>query len=281
MTEAVNTEGFNAPAGGQNLPPANQVPGHVPQEVPPAGAQPAAPVAKPDDAGLAAAIAALTASLKPSEPAQTQAPAPQDEDSLNNFDVNTLEDPVLRSMAIAMKTVGKGLDMDRAIGRAIEHGNADFIDAAYIREKCGDNANELVQIAQGIVSAVNAQASAAAASVYNLAGGEDSWNNCTAAFNAGAPAELRSVIGVMFDSGNQKQIEAAAKIVVEFAKGSGFIPNANPLLQSGAASLPQGQALDKDSFQAELRKLNPNSRTYLQERSNLFARRSMGKRLGK
>ena len=270
-------------------PPSNeQQPGFV---VPPAGKpvagvtppadQTPAPAAAPD---MSAAIAALTAALAGQTPAAPAAPAqaatPPATGSLNTYDVNSIDDPILKSMATVMQTVGKGIDMDRALGKAIENGRIDLIDAAYLREKGGDNAEQLITIAQGIVQAVEAKGQQVTKDIHTLAGGEPVWNASLAAFNSKAPQELRVVIAQMLDSNQDNLIKAGAKMIVEYGKSSGAVPQANPLLQSGAASVPAAQALDKHGFQEELRKLNPQARTYDTQRAELFARRTLGRQLG-
>lgn len=289
MTQAVPTEGFNSGLI-QNTPPANQQPGFV---VPPAGNAPDQVPATPaqqaqapqgNDA-LASAIAALTQALgtqvTPVEPAAQAAPAIQGvPQNLNEFDVSSLDDPIMRSMATVMQTVGKDLDMDRAIGKALANGRVDLIDVAYITEKGGANAQQLITIAQGLVQAVEAKSAAATAKVYAMAGGQQQWDAGIAAFNSGAPQELRVVVGQMLDSGKDNLIDAGAKIIVEFSKNSGLLPQNKPLLQQGAASAVAAQALDKVGFQAELRKLNPNERGFEAARAELFARRQAGKNLG-
>lgn len=298
MTAPVTTDGFVVPPvggntpgntvdGGVNLPPSNPTPGWVPPAPPkalssdqntPAPTAPAAPAA-PN--GMDAAIAALAAALqaqKPAPVAETPAPAA---DSLNAFDPNTLQDPVLRSMATVMQTVGKDLDMDRVFAKALETGDPEFIDVAYLKERGGANADQLVTIAQGIIQAVNAQAVAIQSEVHALAGSEANWNACTAAFNQNAPQALRQVVATMMDSGNKDQVKAASSLVIEFSKGSGFVPTANPTVQNGGAGVAAAQALSKDEFQVELRKLNVNDRGFEKARDELFARRQLGKKLGK
>lgn len=273
------------PVGGlPDLPPASaQVPGFVP---PPAPATPpvAAPAAAPAPAtgeDFTAAIAALTAALKangqevPAEAAPAAAPQ-----SLNNLQIDKLEDPVLRSMATVMKTVGAGLDMDRVFGKAIEHGDAGLLDVAYLREKGGTNAEQLITIAQGIIQTLEAQTAKVTQDIYAFAQGKDNWDACTTAFNTKAPEALRQVCAAMLNSGNNSQITAAAKLVVEFARSNGFVSNAQPLVATGA-SVPNAQGLSKDEFQTELRKLNPQDRNFDAQRNELFARRQLGKRVGK
>lgn len=289
MTQQVATNGFALP-NGANIPPANPVPGFVPPQQQPQPAAPAPEAAQPgapaaDAGGLEAAIAALTAALgtqgtaKPAEGPQVTGVA-NPPTNLNEFDVNGISDPIIRSMATVMQTVGKGIDMDRAIGKAIVDGRADLIDVNYLREAGGDNAQSLITIAKELVQAVVAQGAAMNAKIHTLAGGEQNWNNGVAAFNSAAPVELRTVVAQMMDSGKENLIDAAAKIVIQFSKGAGVLPRVHPTLQAGAAGTPAAQALSKEAFQTELRRLDQNSRTFQADRAALFARRQVGKQLG-
>jgi len=264
-------------------PPANeQTPGFVvpPAGTPVAGTPPAAPTAAQPD--MASAIAALTAALQTnSAPApEAQATTPPATGSLNTYDVSSIDDPILKSMATVMQTVGKGIDMDRALGKAIENGRIDLIDSAYLREAGGANAEELITIAKGIVQAVEAKGQQVTKDSHALAGGEPLWNASLAAFNTKAPQGLRIVIAQMLDSNQDNLVKAGTKMIVEFGKTSGTVPTANPLLQSGASAMPQAQALDKVGFQEELRKLNPQARDFEQRRGELFSRRDLGRKLG-
>lgn len=281
MTQAVPTNGFVAPPG-VNIPPANPQPGFVVPE-PAKVAEPAKtePAAAPNlDAQVQALLAALQSQQKPPEPAAAPVTDGVNPGSLNTLDPATLQDPILRSMATVMQTIGKDLDMDRVFSKALDHGDASLLDLAYLRDKGGVNAPQLITIAEGIVQAVNAQADAVTKGVHDLAGGSQNWEASVAAFNKSAPVEFRQVVALMLDSKDSGKINAGAKLVVEFAKGSGFIPNVNPLVQSQGAGMAAAQALTKEGFQAELRKLNPNSRDFGEQRQALFARRQMGRNLG-
>lgn len=288
MTQAVPTNGFAVPGGAPGNdappPPAAQVPGfasQVPAGQPAPVAQPTPAAAPQLDASIAALIAALNAG-KPAEPAPAATPAAEQPAAgkLSNYDVNTIQDPILRSMATVMQTVGKGMDMDRALGLAIERGDVALIDKAYIIEKGGENSAQLLTIAEGIVRAVEAQAVAVTGEVHALAGGEAGWETSVAAFNATAPKELRQVVAQMLDSENKTQILAAAKLVVEAAKGSGVVPNPRGLINNGGSAASAAQALSKEGFQEALRTLNPQDRNYQNLRADLFARRQQGKQLG-
>lgn len=55
--------------------------------------------------------------------------------SLNTFDVNTIDDPVLKSMATMFKSSVPDMDLDRALANAISYGDPNLIDIAYITDK--------------------------------------------------------------------------------------------------------------------------------------------------
>lgn len=298
-TEQVQTNGFVAPPAVQaaEAPKPNgspvvapgQQPGWLPQgQAPavPAAAPAAQPAATPDLNNVVAMLQAAMAGTTPAAPVQ---PDPVSADSVrpawmqtsaNEFDVSQLDDPILRSMATVMQTVGKDIDLDRVLGKALTHGDITLIDEAYLREKSGANAPQLAEIAKGIVQAVSAKADAVTNSVYELAGGEAGWNTSVAAFNTAAPQELRVTVAQMLNSTNENFVKAGAKIVAEFGKSSGMIPQQGAPLLNSAAAGAAGQGLSKVQFQAELNKLKADTPGYEEARSALFTRRSLGKQAG-
>lgn len=287
MTQPVPTNGFiqpppagnPAPTGQPPLPPQELKPGFVPQNQPvPAAPNPApAPAAAPD---MLAAIAALQASLTAQAPAASTAPA-QAAPNGSTVLSGVSDDPILLSMATMLQTTAKGLDLDRVMGNAIDRGDASLIDVAYLKEVAGDNSANLLLIAQGMVKAINTKAQGIENEVHALAGSQANWDACSAAFSAKAAPELKVVIATMLDSGKEAQIKAAAKLVVEFAKSTGYVPTGAGLVSNGGAAPLTGQGLSKAEFQEELRKLNPNTRDYEERRGDLYARRQAGKQAGK
>lgn len=287
----VPQQGFQVPPAGeparvpvQPIAAPGQQPGWVPQGQPQAqpAVQPQAqqPAAAPDlSAALAAIQAALGTAPQGAQPAAADKPG-WVPDNLESFDVEGIDDPIIKSMATVMQTVGKGLDLDRVMSRALAYGDPTLIDVAYLNEKAGANAQQLVTIAQGIVQAVNAKSEAITQSVYAVAGGEAQWNASVAAFNQSAPQELRLTVAQMLDSTKDTLIQAGAKIISEFGKNSGMIPQMGaPLLQAAAGQFA-GQGLSKADFKAELAKLRPDTPGFEAAREALFARRSLGKRSG-
>ena len=312
-TTHVPTDGFNAPpaAGpapvpqvpnqGFQVPPAgdpprmpngnghpiaapNQQPGWVQNP----GQQPAPQVHQPAD--LTNVVAMLQAALAGQQAPAQQAPAQQPaadavrpnwmQSSANEFDVNQINDPIIKSMATVLQTAGKDLDLDRVLGKALSFGDPALVDVAYLRDAGGPQAAQLAEIAKGIVQAVNAKAEAVTNEVYNSVGGEAVWHSSVAAFNQSAPHELKVTVAQMLDSTNENFIKAGAKIVAEFGRSSGLIPQQGaPLLNSASAGV-QGQGLTREQFQSELRKIDQTSPGFEQAREALFARRALGKRSG-
>jgi hypothetical protein len=132
-----------------------------------------------------------------------------------------------------------------------------------------------------MVEAINSKALGVEQEVHAMAGSQANWDACTAAFNQKAAPELKAVIATMLDSNKEAQIKAAAKLVVEFAKSTGYVPTGAGLISNGGAAPLTGQGLSKAEFQEELRKLVPSARDYEQRRGDLYARRTAGKQAGK
>lgn len=304
----VPTNGFQAPPtpvvpeapGGFAVPPAGapasvppttqqpiaapgQVPGWVQNPIPQPAQQPAQGQPSQDVASL---TAALTAAIAAQQPAQTAANPVSSERpgwmgaSANEFDVESISDPIIKSMATVLQTAGKDLDLDRVLGRALTFGDPNLVDVAYIAEKGGPQAQQLAEIAKGIVQAVEAKAQAVTQEVHALAGGEANWSAAVAAFNQAAPQELKMAVAQMLNSTKDASIKAGAKLVSEFGKNSGYIPQQGAALLNSASVGAQAQGLTKAQFQEELRKLRPDTAGFEEAREALFARRAVGRRVG-
>jgi len=201
--------------------------------------------------------------------------------SVSEFDINSIQDPIIKSMAGILQSTGAGLDLDRVLGKALAYGDPSLVDVAYLNEKGGANAQQLAEIAKGIVQAVDAKSTAITNEIYQSVGGEAQWEQASAIFNSKAPAEIKAIVAQMLDSTNEVQIKAAAKVVAEFGRSSGLVPQIGAALLNGNPSAGVvGQGLSKVQFQAELAKLNKDAPTYADEREALFARRSLGKSSG-
>lgn len=275
MAENVPVAGFSVPPvpGNDGRPAASSMePGFVRQ-----APQIPAPVPAPaPDAGLltpAQVQEQIAAALALAKPAQAAPPAYDFADTSN--------DPVLNSLQSVFASVGAGIDIERALGKALTYGDPALIDLAYIKEKGGATADQLAIVAKAIVERVQTQTESATSAVYDTAGGKPQWDAAAATFDQNAPAHLKLVIGKLLDSGNRDAVKQAAQAVVDYVKQNGLVPTGAGLLTPNASGMNSAQALTKEDFQAALQKLDPNARNYDATRQDLFARRSLGKQLGK
>lgn len=290
---AVATNGFGVPniqgavgrdpnppivGGEQNLPPLNPQPGF---NVPPANAT--AVTSQPQQQ-----LPQTPAAQVQPQPQVPQVPVQQELEELSgvptkdlrSYDVGQIDDPVIASLASSILASDPSIDLDRALAKAIQFGNADLVDEAYLREAGGKSGANLVVIAKSLVTQIAAKAEANTQAIYALAGGPEGWNQAVAAFNQFAPADQRTALAELLDSGNPKWIQYAANAIVSYSKQSGAIPVQGTTVQSGQASVSSAQALNKQQFQAELAKLNTQAPDYAQQYSALAARRQQGKQLG-
>lgn len=198
---------------------------------------------------------------------------------VNTFDLSKVQDPIIKSMGNILQTVGKDLDLDRVLGRALAEGDVTLIDAAYVGEKGGQNAAQILEIAKGLVQQVAAKSQAVTSKVHATAGGEQQFSLAMQVFNQSAPAELKMLTKMMLDSPDENMILNGAKLVAEFGKASGSIPQQGAaLLNTGATGAYGLQGLSKAQFQSELGKLNRNAPDYQEQRDILYSRRAVGKR---
>lgn len=282
----------NAPSGGNPIVLPGQTPG-MQQNVPvvPAVAVTPTPAAQTQD--LSSVVALLQAALQEAgvKP-NTDLPAGEQvadalrpawmKDSANSYDVDAIDDPVIKSMATVLQSAGKDLDLDRVLGRALQYGDVALIDTAYLKEKGGANADSLLRISQSIVQAVEAKSNAVTQSVYALVGGEAQWSQATAVFNQSAPQEVRVTVAQMLNSTNEKFIQAGAKIIAEFGRNSGqLIQLGAPLLNGLQSANMQGQGLSRDEFKSEVGKLDKHAEDYNKKYEALHAQRKLGMSVGK
>lgn len=194
-------------------------------------------------------------------------------------DIDQISDPIVKSMALMFRNAAKGADLDRALGNAIRYADSRLIDSAYLREIGGDNAEDLIAMAKGIVEGVVQQAQRFEQSVYAEAGGEKAWYQAVNIFNAKAPEELRITVANMIDSQNEKLIRAATRMVVNFNNNSGFAPVVKEGLRSSPVSqAPQG--MSEADFDKAIRGLNMFSRDFAQKRDELIRQRKLGIQAG-
>ena len=225
----------------------------------------------------AAQAAKPVAATVPATPAVPVSPSA----SLDLAVTASQHDPILGSMLGVFDSAASGIDRGRALGNALTHGDPALIDRAYLKEVGGANADNLIQIATGIINHCNALASAAQQSVFQIAGGEANWGAAAAAFNKGAPEHLKQYVATAMKSGSKTQIEAAATHIVDWAKSSGLVVTPSTgFVQAGGGAPGSAQGLSKAEFQKAHAALDKNARDYESLKGELYGRRAIGKQLG-
>lgn len=215
----------------------------------------------------------------PPTPPSTDAPT----GGLNDLKPGDIDDPQVRALGELLIGSAPNLDLNRAIGKAIEYGDPELVDAAYLKDIGGEKANALVNVAKQIVTAVDAKSKATIQQVYTDAGGQAQWEAAVALFNKNAPKHIKEVAQELLNSSQFSKIQTGAKFVTEYAKSQGGLSTTPDFLTPSGYQGDSSQALDKVTFQQELRKLAPEHQNpnYVQERNELFRRRQLGKNLGR
>lgn len=225
------------------------------------------------------------------DPLQNQAPVRPDitqpepqrpTGGLNDVDLSSLDDPQLRTLGELLITSAPNLDIERALGKAIEYMDANLIDYHYIKEAGGEKAKALAGLAQQIVNAARVQSEATVNAIYQGAGGQENWQAAVALFNKNAPLHLRQVAADLLDSKNFGKVKSGAQFVMEYAKQQGGLTEQPQYQNASAGRGDAAQALSKAQFQQELQQLVPEHQNpnYHEQRSALYARRKLGQQLG-
>lgn len=190
-------------------------------------------------------------------------------------------DPYIGSILGVFQASAPEVDLHRALGLALARGDDSLIDRAYLKEVAGDKAEQLANIAKGLVAHVEKEVRESEAHVFGLAGGESQWLAAAAVFNKGAPTHVKQFVEYSLNSGDKTAIKAAAATVVEFAKASGqvVVKPTGHVTPSGSGA-PTGQGLSKAEFQKLHFALDKNDRDYSNKSQELTARRQIGKNLG-
>lgn len=201
---------------------------------------------------------------------------------LNDLDLSTLDDPQLRSLGELFIASAPNLDIERALGKAIEYMDANLIDTHYIKEVGGEKAKALVGLAEQIVNTARIQGESTVNAIYQGAGGRENWDAAVALFNKQAPLHMRQVAAEMLDSKNTAKIKSGAQFILEYANQNGGLAQRPQYQNPSAGRGDAAQALTKAQFQEALNKLVPEHQNpqYANQRAELYARRKLGQQLG-
>lgn len=191
--------------------------------------------------------------------------------------------PAIDAGIAMLKQVSKlnDSDMVRAIGKAIEYGDANLIDKAFIQERFGEHAAYAEMLAKAYLEDQVGQVQKAVNSAYEMAGGKEQWDAATQVFNAKAPEHIRKAARALADSGD---IAGAAKFVIETCQSLGVMATINPKFQGAPGS---AGALSAKAFSEEYSKLRKEvgnrslqSQAFAGRYQDLLDRRAAGKRAG-
>ncbi|UNA01113.1 putative scaffolding protein [Erwinia phage Micant] len=232
----------------------------------PAAVEATAPEAKqPTNADLLAAKAASKAEQGHIEQAEVPGKNPADalakagaeatEADKPAFDADDLAQTgnAVLDAGIKMMQQTAGLnseDVNRILSSAFERGDSSLIDSAYIKERFGEHAGYVEQLAKAYIDHTTEQTQSTVNAVYELAGGEEGWGLHNQTFQQHAPKHLQAAASALADAGEFTQ---AAELIVEFSKSTGLVPIAGQHIQGGGA-VANG-ALTAAGFKDELTKL--------------------------
>ena len=186
------------------------------------------------------------------------------------------DDPQYKPIAQYLDLQLKGLDVDRAFGKAIEYGNMDLVDKAYLTDKLGDKAEQVISLSSSLFQAASAKAEAEVQSVYAEHGGKEVVSQAVKFFNEKGDPGVRKVLGSLLSSGVKENIAYAMKQIVDFSKAAGGVINKGQTIPLGQPSGQRG--LSADEYRVAIRELGPRARSEDYER--LAAARKLGVQQG-
>lgn len=169
------------------------------------------------------------------------------------------QDPQFAPVALYLdeQLAAGSIDADRAFSKAIEYGDPNLIDEAYLKEALGDKAAGVLKMAQSLFVAAEAKANAVVQQVYTQFGGKANVDQAVKFMNEKAPPEMRAAMVALLDSGQQQNIAYAVKQIVDFAGKAGAVRQIGGPLPLGTPSAQRG--LSAEAYRAELGKLPWNA----------------------
>ena len=202
--------------------------------------------------------------LPESQPAQPAAevatPESKIKDQAANIDVVGMfsDDPQYKPIAQYLDLQLKDIDTTRAFGKAIEYGNMDLVDKAYLTEKLGDRAEQVIALSSSLFEAASAKAQAEVQSVYTQFGGKETVDQAVKFFNEKGDPNVRKVLGSLLSSGVKENIAYAMEQIVGFSKSAGGVVQKSAAIPLGQPSAQVG--LSAAEYQAKIRELGPKAK---------------------
>src|SRR5690625_2135288 len=119
---------------------------------------------------------------------------------LNDITADQIGEPGIARFVQLLDAHYPQIDRERVLGRALEFGDPEFIDTAYLKDVVGDHSDILLGYFQDVVQTYGNALEQTVQSVYERAGGQEKWNALSAAFVRNAPESVRNVVKQLIDS---------------------------------------------------------------------------------
>lgn len=129
-----------------------------------------------------------------------------------------MQDPGASLVANSLIRMMQGADHNRAFAKAIEHGDARFIDTAYLEEKLGpDLAQEAIKAAEYLVGYADRYVEDLKQRLFStVPGGEQALQLAAKHFRTAAPAEEHKAVARMLDSGDLEIMQYAVRQIMRY-----------------------------------------------------------------
>lgn len=262
VQEGVETPAVAAPEGTPNTPETPQVP----------QAETPAPQVDP--------LAERLEEVKGDAEDTSAAPTPA---NLNNLDVEALGDEFISAQVQLLKSYLPDLDLEKALGRALEYGDKSLIDGFYIREVAGDRAGDVVRHLESLYDNAEQRTQELANEIVQLAGGQDRWQSAVNSFNAKAGEGVKRIVRELLSSYNQRDYLEAAQVVLNYATTEGGINQpANLHTPQAPANAGVDEPLTQAEYVKEIKKAQAirDRRERHQVEDDLAKRRAASRRAG-
>jgi len=195
---------------------------------------------------------------------------------------NALIDLALEAVCTVANATSE--DVARAIGKAVEYGQLDLIDEAFLNEKFKGQAAKLKVLAQELINSNKSAEKALFDKLHTAAGSPENWQAAVKVFNSTADAATKEVVKTLFNAGTDAATDAAIKQVLALASNGGLVITPATSFRPSAQVPVAG--LSAAGFQTELAALakqfgnKVGSAAYNEGYQALVQRRAAGKRAG-
>lgn len=202
---------------------------------------------------------------------------------LNTLDVESLGDEYISAQVSLLKSYLPDLDMNKALGKALEFGDKNLIDGFYIREVAGERAPEVIRHLESLYDNASNRTEELANEIIQLAGGQERWQKAVNAFNAKAGAGVQRIVRELLSSYNQKDYIEAAQVVLNYASTDGAVNQpANLVTPQNAPPSEEDKPLTKSEYVqaiSEAQKIKDRHERHRVE-EQLATRRAASRRAG-